>query len=254
MKYFFGVIFIGTLLLLQQSTSFAQSWFEQKNRGWYWFEEERKQNKQEQKKPAETPEEAQEELLQYQREERGLHRLMVRNPTEENIVRYRKKLLEIEPVLDRLARMWDLVNFKYPELSDRSKRPGNVEALKVKQEVQKTIQRQELEQLAQDYGLVFLRKSDCQFCERFEPILERFASFYGFKVDAVSLDGSKSSFFPTKHAPELVTALKIEATPMVFLVSNKGAGVVEYCRGLLSFDELETTALVAVQYFKSTQK
>lgn len=242
-------------LAFEQQIVLGNNWYGQKNRGWYFFETFTKEDKdQTEKKLPQTAQEAQEYIAKLQKKERGLHSLMILNPTEENIRNYQKTLLEVTSYLTPLAENWQLFNFSNHELHDTAKNPSNISAFKVYNEVQKKVQRQDIELLAKDYGLVLFRKSDCQFCEHFEPILQYFSQEYGFEVEAVNLDSSESKFFRSKYAPQLASILNVEATPMVFLVSNKGQGMIEFSRGFLNLEELEKNGRLAVQFLKTNKQ
>ena len=77
-------------------SSFAQNFYEQRYRGWLWFEEPTKEELQNSKQvnlqnqPI-TPAEAKEEIEQFARELEDLRFVMMARPTPENVRAYREK-------------------------------------------------------------------------------------------------------------------------------------------------------------------
>lgn len=101
--------------------------------------------------------------------------------------------------------------------------------------------------ISQSAGLFFFFRSDCRFCHVMAPVLQQFASTYGFSVLPVSLDGGPlpDGIFPNYQTDNGVAAtLKVDVTPAVFLAipPNTFVGV---SQGALSMNELSDRIVMA---------
>ena len=134
----FRVIIIFSVMTLYISSSYGakHDFFEQRYRGWLWFEEKEQDNSmdsqaeeqamsrmptEEQMKQAKLENEAFKEELE------ALRHLMVRYPNNLNYIRlYKEKEKQMLDGAMLLARNFAMVNFLNPSIADQLKRPQNI--------------------------------------------------------------------------------------------------------------------------------
>ena len=102
-----------------------------------------------------------------------------------------------------------------------------------------------LKGLAQEYGLWFFFRSDCEACHVEVSALQAFATHYGFTVYPISIDGKNMEFSPFKEFKAdrgQARLLGVEYTPSIYLVKPPNT-FLQLSSGLVSATELETRAL-----------
>lgn len=238
------------------------NFFNERYRGWLWFEEDRKKlpkqqqvqyqdHVQEQDEDAITPESAKEEIEQLAKELDDTKYVMLARPSPQNIKAYMEKEAIVWKNIERLQKAWEIANFLYPEHHDLIKEPVNVHAIKLKHEMADLRQSELIKDFAGEFDLVLFFKGACKFCSSFEPVLKNFGERFGFKVEAVTMDGTKSEHFVTANLPRLAKQLGIEAVPTLVAVSKDGKIAFELVRGFLSLTELEEHSARAAGYLVS---
>lgn len=236
------------LVLIISTTNnvvWARDFYGRNKNGWYYYEE---HPVQEQRKI--TEEEAEILLKQFKRELKLARYLMVIEPTDENILNYRKKEEVMWEKAMKLGVSWGRLNFLHPELFDRSKDPINVHAVKLKRKIEAQELNQSSNKLAEKYDLVLFRKSGCRYCEAFEPVLADFAKQHGFKVEAINTDDSVSQYFASQKVSGLAEKIGINSLPAVIMVKKGGSHAQEFSRGFLTIEELEEISNQAYKYLK----
>ena len=244
------------LLTLFTSSVFAkEEFFEQRYRGWLWFDQQMKPqetNVQEQKPGKVTKEEmlkAKADNEQFKEELALLKHLMLRHPDNLEYIRlYKLKEKEMLEKAVILGSNWQLVNFLNPEIVDELRHPQNMYGRKIQDEEQNKLQQKMIQSLAGKIELFVFRQKDCPYCSYLEKHLANFAGKYGFKVEAVSNDESMSSYFKTHSSRKLIKALGLEVMPTVIAVVNDTRQRFELARGAVSVADLEEKALLLVNY------
>lgn len=258
-----GFKYILTKLLMFLFVSnycYAGNFFEERYRGWLWFEEKEKEEilkqRQEQlmlqQKRQQEYAKARNEVEQFSKELEELKFMMIRYP--ENIEHVRKYKAKEALMLDgslKLANSFRMVNFLYPETIDLIDNPINLYGRRIKEEIEQSDTTQKLKSLASKIELFVFFSSSCQYCHALEPVLNEFAKKYGFKVEAVSLDGTFSKFFKTHHNLELAKKLNLQKTPTIVAVTNDSKIRFELIRGAASMTELEEAGLLASRHLRS---
>lgn len=236
------------------------SFFDQRYRGWLWFEErgDIKEDKDHLSLRAGSnfisPEAAKAEIEQLAAELEAKKFVMLARPTVENVKAYREKEEEMWDKAMKLGDAWEMANFMYPAQRDLITNPVNVQAVKMKRKLQAESMEEKIKEMAEKFDLVLFFQGDCKYCQAFAPVLRNFADKYGFKVEAVSMDGSKHEFFKTAHIPELIKKLGIEAAPTVVAISHDSKTAFELIRGYVSISELEEYSELAIKYLKEAGK
>ncbi len=253
---------IPTLLLFLIFLPFvakANSFFEERYRGWLWFEENQANTAEEEYLDLDskkiTPEEARAEIESLKQELDDLRFVMMARPTPENVRNYRKKEQEMWSQALKLHDAWEMANLMYPEQQDLINNPVNVHAVKMKREKDREIRNEQIKELAKKFDLVLFFQKDCGYCQTFSPVLKNFGDKYGFNIEAISMDGTSShEIFKTRSVPELVARLGIEAAPTVIAVSHDSKIAFELIRGYVTLSELEEHSSLAIKYLKSEGK
>lgn len=261
-------IWIFLIIVLQALPSMAMaksSFFDQRYRGWLWFEE---SNKLETTKKEEaifsqtnvpTAEEAQNSIEARKAALDNARNVMLETAYRPNVTKgeflkavedYRNLEQEMQFMALKVGAAWDETNLLNPEYLDELNNPSNMYGRKKKEELDEKSNTAILKELASKSEIFVFRRGDCGYCHDLEKHLDRFAKKYGFKVEAVSPDDSDSSYFNTTHSQELIMALGLEVVPTVFLVADNDDHRYEIARGLVSIEGLERATLEAASLLK----
>jgi conjugal transfer pilus assembly protein TraF len=250
-------------LVLVPITCYGQGFFEQRYRGWLWFEEKErlaKEQLEEQLAEEDKKEEyakARAEVEQFAKELEELKFMMIRYPENiEHVFAYRKKEGEMLDNALKLADTSRMVNFLYPNLFNHIDNPINLYGKRIKEEIDQTNQTQKITELAGKIELFLFFANSCKYCQVLEPILNDFAKKYGFKVEAVSLDGGVSKYFKTHQDKDgsIARLLNLQKTPTIVAVTNDSLLRFELIRGVASVPELEEASLLAIDYLDNQDK
>ena len=252
-----AVLFIF-LQFLAVNAHANQNFFEQRYRGWFWFENKEKApadspRNQNNRASDITPLEAKEEIEQFAKELEELKFMMLARPSPENVKAYRDKEKQMWDQADDLHAAWDMANLLYPEQRDLINNPVNVHGVKAKRAIQEEENTQKIKALAKDFDLVLFFSDSCKYCVLLSPVLKNFGEQYGFHIDAISATGSKHEYFKTANAPQLIESLGISAFPTVIAVSHDSKTAFELIRGYVSASELEEYSLLAAKYLEGTR-
>jgi len=232
-------MFFKQLLLLMAVQLFAMQlfitpayakndFFEQRYRGWLWFDESKEENAQEievEQSPhtavptKELMLQAKAENEEFAKELELLKHLAIRYPDNlEYIKLYKLKEKEMMDNAGKLGINWLMVNFLNPEIIDELENPQNIYGRDIKTQEQQREERRALQDVAKKVELFVFRKDGCPYCSTLEKHLKTFATKYGFSVEAVTPDSSSSKYFKTYSSPEMIAALGLEVMPTVIAV------------------------------------
>ena len=264
--HYFKQVSVLLLLLISITPAWGakRDFFQQRYRGWLWFEE--KQNKDEadnaqEEKPARgapTQEEMKQAKLDNERfreELEALRHLMVRFPDNLNYIRlYKEKEKEMLDGAMLLARNFAMVNFLNPDIADQLKTPQNIYGRNIAKEQKGLEDRQIIKLLAAQVELFVFRQANCPHCPVLEKHLNSFAKKYGFKVEAVAPDNSASNYFKTHNSPAIIKQLALTVMPTVIAVTKDSSMRFELARGAVSIPDLEDKALLLAQVLKNQRQ
>jgi conjugal transfer pilus assembly protein TraF len=251
-------IWIVLLIALQALPSIAMassSFFDERYRGWFWFENKQKNaddsaRNQNNRAADITPMEAKAEIEQFAKELEELKFMMLARPSPENVKAYRDKEKQMWDQAETLHDAWDMANLLYPEQRDLINNPVNVHGVKAKRAMQEEENTQKIKELAKDFDLVLFFSDSCKYCALLSPVLKSFGEQYGFRIDAVSSNNVKHEYFKTANAPQLIERLGVTAFPTVIAVSHDSKTAFELIRGYVSISELEEYSLLAAKYLE----
>ena len=102
-------------------------------------------------------------------------------------------------------------------------------------------------------GPVFRNPGTPSYCDKFSPILKKFAETFGFTVIPVALDGQGSMEYPhPKTSSPLASTLKVSAVPATFLVKPSTNKVVAIAYGLSDWNSFGSKVLHASDQLESS--
>jgi len=231
-----------------------KNFFQQRYRGWLWFDEREKADEEYQTDKEQAPqlmptlEEMKQAKLENERfteELELLRHIMIRYPENvDYVVMYKRKEKEMQDKALILGKNWAIANFLNPDIVDTLENPQNMYGRKIyKDEKQKT-DLDKIKLVAKAVDVFVFRKDGCQYCVDLEKHLQTFATRYGFNVEAVSPDDSVSRYFKTNKGPELIEVLKLDVMPTVIVVVKETRERLELARGAVSISDLEDAALI----------
>ena len=233
-----------------------QNFFEQRYRGWLWFDENAKvQEEFTEENQAPTivqMEQAKIENEEFAKELELLKHLAIRHPDNlEYIKLYKLKEKEMMDNAEVLGLNWLMANFLNPDIVDELKNPQNIYGRDIKNQRQQADDRATLLELATKVELFVFRQDNCPHYPTLEKHLNSFATKYGFKVEAISPDHSRSQYYKTHTSPELIEKLGLKIMPTViffFAVVNESRQRFELVRGGVSISGLEKKALLLAKH------
>lgn len=238
------LIFIGiyiTAFLPGHSASFI----DRKAEGWHWFED-KPVTKQEDSKPQESPtppkkqKTPSEQLKDLKKElETALHTAIM-NPNYENVRQYQIIQKQVADRAEVFSKRWMEVIFTNPSLDYTVLHPTNQAARHIYLDEQSRQIQEGIKKLSKTHGLFFFFKSDCAYCHKFAPIVKHFSETYGWKVLAISMDGSKLPEFPDAVSDNGVSKrFNITSLPTLLAVNPDTGKNIPLSVGLASIEEIE---------------
>lgn len=239
----------------------AAGFFQDRERGWFWYEDPVEEIEEEEKKgePAPAPAAAAQpavpavlsprEMLKKQGEEwEDAMANAILNPSRETYVDFLARTAHINQQAETFATGFKQAIWLTPEYDYTLEKPRNSQAIIAQNEAELKLRVEELRGLSETNGLLFFFRSDCPFCHRFAPILKRFSEEYGFTVIPVSLDGQGIPEYPyPKPNYEMGRQLNVEVVPAVFMVNPGTNSVATVGYGFNDWSALTTKVLFAAQ-------
>jgi hypothetical protein len=230
-----------------------ENFFEQRYRGWLWFDENVKEQEEfteENQAPTLAQmEQAKKENEEFSRELDLLKHLAIRHPNNlEYIKLYKLKEKEMMDNAQVLGLNWIMANFLNPDIVDELKNPQNIYGRDIRNQQQDNDEKATLQELATKVELFVFRQDNCLHCPTLEKHLNSFTTKYGFKIEAISPDHSKSPYFKTHTSLELIKALGLEIMPTVIAVVNESRQRFELARGGVSVVDIEEKALLLAKH------
>ena len=180
------------------------------------------------------------------------------NPTEENLKRYLalwQLTVRKASVFTDLAQQAMWKNPQFDATVADGVRPVNPLATGVYDEQKKEDQVATLSELSKEYGIWFFFDQSCGVCRVFAPLLKSFQMKYGFKVLAISSDGSTlPQFANTQRDNGVGKQLGVIDYPQTFLVNPKTRDVIHLGAGAMSAEQLADRAIQILKYKQTEMK
>lgn len=234
----------------------SDEYWNNRERGWHWYEDPPAEVKPEKPSPAEVPtvpevakpidkqEKPKEaELAQFERMQKRLEELQhiaYITPSEENVRRYLTLKTEVVDRASHFADVWQRVVWATPALDPTvTGRPVNAKALEVFRDEERRSRDQNIASLASTHALFFFFRSDCPYCHQFAPLLKQFQAKYGIPIVPISMDGGSLPDFPSPRMDNGISAkLNVERWPALFLLDAGAAKITPLGFGVLAESEL----------------
>jgi conjugal transfer pilus assembly protein TraF len=233
-----GKYLILVLFLVCSATTFAEDYYGQHEKGWYWFDDptQKKTSAKEEQKDNDPTEEINADRIKVKQ---ALDKAIL-NPTSENLYQY--KILQDQAVerSNQFATAWQKMLLAHPEVDYSLKHPTNNVALQVYHENESKQKDVVLDQFAQHTGLFFFYRSTCPYCQRFAPILKHFAEAHHIVVIPITLDGIVLPEFPdSKHDSGQAKKFNVTVEPSLYAVDPISQKAFPVAFGLTSETELQ---------------
>jgi conjugal transfer pilus assembly protein TraF len=219
--------------------------------GWHWYQDPKLEEKVQNQATPRHPEPAA-EVEAHKREMENLKAEAILRPTESSVKAYVEKQVWATNQSDRFSEVWSAVMRYNPELDYSVKYPAEQFARHIYLDQQKIQTQDAIENLRQNYGLIFFFQNQCPYCHAMGSIVQELTTQYGIAVTAVSLDGGVLTDFP-KALPDngISSQMKVSQVPAIYAVNLSNDEWFPIATGAMSSAELETRILAIVQYNQS---
>jgi len=218
------------LLIAFSHPVLSTSFYDDKARGWFWYEENEIEPEVEEIEPvpvlAPVPVQVTAPILspseQLKAQGVALENAMataILTPTPENYVNYLALSKEIQEQSQNFGRGFSQAIALNPTYDYSLESPNNGQAIIANNEQNNEDNNAVITGMANETALLFFFRSDCPYCHRFAPIIKKFSSFFGFTVIPISLDNKGLPEYPyPKENLQLVHQLEIKVVPAVALM------------------------------------
>ncbi len=135
------------------------------------------------------------------------------------------------------------VSWQNPQFDFSTLNPAaNFAQVSLKEDRNQT-RKEQIPQIAQDWGLMYFYRSDCRFCALQSPLVKQLKDTVGFEVLAVSLDGSPNDHFPDALPDNgvsklLTNGLGLDRVPALFMVKRDQSASYLVSSGVLSLEDM----------------
>ncbi len=234
-NHFLKCIVSGWLLLVSQSI-FAQTFFEQHQKGWFWYE--RWINPHKNAAPKNLNPTQRMQALQ-QKVEQSLN-LAILEPTEAHLKTFAEHYFQAIHQAQSFTDGYQLMLLNNPSLDYGLRFPTapKAQAIYVKEQQENT--RLALQRFASTQGLFFFFKGNCPYCKIFATVVQAFAKDYGITVLPISLDGTSLPGFEKSHNNQAIAALlKVQQVPFLAAVDPRTQVITPLAQGAIAYSQLE---------------
>jgi conjugal transfer pilus assembly protein TraF len=245
---------------------FGQSWYGAPERGWLWYKRVVPQRSPQRFKErrADIPQAPQNQALQDSDFQKSypysvqmekirktfdeLQAKAILEPTLENVQRMQNAQNIIINRSTAFEKVWMLASLVSAGNYRESDQPSPMHR-KISQEQSERHLDRQIRHYAKTFGLFFIFKKGCPWCEEFAPIVKRFVETFGFEVKAISPDGEPLALFPDAISDNgTISQINPEGIfPCLFLVNPRSRQVIPLSRGLVSFSDLRENFNVIIQ-------
>lgn len=258
-----STIFTALLLAMCFHASAEPTFYGDKFRGWYWFEEpptEPEEKPQEEKPPTPTQQKTEDEkkgdkirldvawlrskIPEYQE-------AAINNPTRENLARYLYTQRYMLDISSRFATKATEFNQFESELDETKRRPMSSFSLNVFKEETKRSISQVIDSINEKTHIWFFFSSNCAYCKQQLPLLKELNIRFGVNILAISMDGS---VLPGMDDMEVVVdktnvaeRFGVTFTPTMFMALNDGSGFTKIGEGLTTLPLMQDRILLSAR-------
>lgn len=252
-----ALVFAFTAATAQElpNASDHENFYEDRKRGWYWYEPEPAQETEILPEPAPLEEKVSLNQLTYQ-ELWDLHpdqfkayaeeitKIAVGTPSEDNVLQY----LLVQDVTRRkalaFASVVGMVGQKYPRFGTEGVYPTTLPG----QKALTTLRYREVDQLIRglggEFALIMFTQPGCGFCDAQNGVLNFFEDNYNWPVRRVDIAAD----------PLFAARFGVEQTPSVILVNKFSKDYMPISSGVVSLSEFKKRIFRAVRLMKQTTR
>lgn len=189
------------------------------------------------------------DLEEMKKEFARIKEVAIFDPTREHVTAY---LRAQKVIFDRSTMFADVARrtvWQTPDLDYGNKAPQPSFAINNHRVRQNQRQVQAMQDLSQQYGLVFFFKSDCPFCHDMAPLMAQFEATYGMPVISIGLDGVPIEGVPNFRADNGISRFVthgegVQTVPAIYLVKNDSKEVMLLGTGAMAMDTVAMRARV----------
>ena len=219
-------------LLSMGPPALADRYFDQRERGWFWYEPQGEEKRRE----------GQRHLTVEQIRKRGeeLFETALLSPTKENVRAYMEHQKRVLERSERFAQVWKRVLWESPALDSTVDNPVSAAGAEISRDLRKTARDSVIGKISRVGRLVFFFRSDCPFCSGQAEIIKTLERRHGIGVLAASLDGRGLA----PHYPRFVDGtaqaarLGVERVPALFLFVPSRKKIARIGTGYLTLGEI----------------
>jgi conjugal transfer pilus assembly protein TraF len=241
-----GDVFADSALLAtlgpQNTSDTPKSFFDDSKRGWYWYENPKKEedldgNQKEIAQKRFVP-----SLKDYSKDElwnmhpddfqpllQAFLKKSVQYPTLENVREYFIVQDIARAKANAFANVSELVKQKYPELSLQREFPASAAGNAAKITMQARETKDRIRQSRDEFALIFFYSRSCEFCTTEEGILRLFVDRYGWEVGAVEIN----------EKPDIAARFDVQTVPYLMLIHRGSKEYFPIASGVVAIDEIE---------------
>lgn len=230
-------ILLALIIVLSiESTKAEPRFFDDRSRGWHWYEQQLKKEEEDAKLPK-TPTQILAEEKQALSE--ALDQAILTGNLQDvaNYMAMQKAFIDRS---ERFANSWSAALQLNPKLDERVKDPPDHFARPIVDKENNAKREKIIKNLAKTHGLFFFFKGNCPYCHGIAPVVQAFAEKYGWEVMPISLDGANLEGFPkAKRDNGISQNLGIDSVPALIAVNPKDNKVFPISFGMVALDEIE---------------
>jgi conjugal transfer pilus assembly protein TraF len=236
-------------------------YYEDKERGWFWYEEPpAKEDGSIEKQAVPAPQKPPEPKPQgkaatakplssewFRKNMEKIRDKAIDDPSPENVTAYMYLQRVMLDKAERFASATQVAVMSDSLLDENSRRPIATFGSFAKDEMAARGTEKAAKKLAQSAGLWFFYASDCVYCLKESGVLKGLMNTYGFTVLPISLDGLP---LPNGDFPNFTNdqgqakKIGVDTTPALFLVKpGVEGGIIQLGQGLLSAEEIVNRAI-----------
>jgi conjugal transfer pilus assembly protein TraF len=240
----------------KQTPELTNEFYNDKYRGWYWFEDppikkDEEQTKASQSEPTDPREPSLDDYTydeiwsmntdDFQKLSDEIRKKAVRDPSEKNVYEYAFLQDIARRKAAAFAGTYMLVSQKYPYLGNRDVSPITTPGLRARTELQNENIAQTLFDNRENFGMFVFTSEGCGFCEAQASILEYFQKQYGWAVRYADINGgTQSANLAARHG--------IARVPAILLVHRESGDAMPVSQGVVSMSDLSHRLYRTIKY------
>ena len=214
----------------------AERYFEQRERGWFWYEAPPRRKD----APRAGSAGAQMTAEGIRKTGERLFETALLFPTRENVRAYMEHQKRVIERSERFARVWKRVLWESPALDATVENPVSAAGAEISRSLRKTERDAVIGRVSRAGKLVFFFRSDCPFCRGQAEVLRTLEGRHGIGILAASLDGRGLPPLYPRFADGRAQAarLGVARVPALFLFVPSQRKIVRIGTGYLTLGEI----------------